>query len=129
MANLFHLYYVHRNKTTEYWRQIRSEPSARVFQNSLTIVKTLQYQIITIISIINQCNVSLYVFVPISHAMKEGTNGTDSIGKLIFFSFWVKKYILKARPCPFIKILSWFNPDFILILSKFYPDKIRIKSG
>ena len=34
----------------------------------------------------------------------------------------------KARPCPFIQILSRFYPDFILILSKFYPDKIRIKS-
>ena len=51
---------------------------------------------------------------------------------------WVTRLIIgvfKARPCPFIQILSWFYPDFILILSRFYPnfwkylDKIRIKSG
>ena len=34
----------------------------------------------------------------------------------------------KARPCPFILILSWFYPDIILILSRFYPDFILILS-
>ena len=29
----------------------------------------------------------------------------------------------KARPCPFIQILSRFYPDFISILSRFYLDK------
>ena len=33
---------------------------------------------------------------------------------------------LKARPCPFIQILSRFYLDFILILSRFYPDFIQI---
>ena len=39
-------------------------------------------------------------------------------------SFWDIKQ--KCRPCPFIQILSWFNPDLILILSWFYPDFILI---
>ena len=38
------------------------------------------------------------------------------------------KIILKARPCPFILILSRFYLDFVLILSRFYPEIIQILS-
>ena len=36
--------------------------------------------------------------------------------------------LLKARPCPFIQILSWFYQDFIQILSRFHLDIILILS-
>ena len=44
------------------------------------------------------------------------------------YDFCVVRSSFKARPCPFILILSWFYPDFILNLSRFYPDFIQILS-
>ena len=106
------------------WRSLSVKilSNERKYHDVLCVVWTTNLTIITaVIKVINLSNASWSSTSKVLSLSKLAHYGAKNIlnAHLNFetHTIWGNMYLLKARPCPFIQILS----RFILILSLFYP--------